>query len=248
MPTRTPSTRPSRGSPPSSRAAVTVCFDLDGTLLDSHDGLVRSYAHALAAMGRPPAAPEALRSCIGPPIRENLARLLGTTDPASIEAAVTAFRARYDAVGWSESRLYEGVVPMLAAVRDLGVRVLIATAKPQKFTDRIVAHFGLDRLVHAAFGPTLDGSLDDKRRLLAHVIETTSIDPARATLVGDRHTDVVAATTHGLFPLGVAWGYGSRDELYGAGAAIVVDTPGEALAAIVRWIESAAFPAAEDPA
>lgn len=233
-------------SPAASAATLTVCFDLDGTLLDSHDGLVRSYAHALAATGRPPADPEALRACIGPPLRENLARLLGTTDPTTIEAAVTAFRARYDAVGWSESRLYDGVVPMLAAVRDLGVRVLIATAKPQKFTDRIVAHFGLDRLVDAAFGPTLDGSLDDKRRLLAHVIATTSLVPSRATLVGDRHTDVVAATTHGLFPVGVSWGYGSRDELLTAGAAIVVDSPDAALAALVQWMESAAPRAEED--
>jgi len=214
----------------------TVCFDLDGTLLDSHDGLTRSYAHALTALGHPLPPPEALRACIGPPLRDNFARLLGTHDVARIEEAVRVFRVRYDAVGWAESRLYEGVLAMLAAVGDLGARVLIATAKPQKFTDRIVAHFGLDRFVEAAYGPTLDGSLDDKRRLVAHMIERTGLLPRRAALVGDRHTDVVAATTHGMLPVGVTWGYGSRAELTEAGATIVVDRPEDVVATIAAWM------------
>jgi len=214
----------------------TVCFDLDGTLLDSHDGLTRSYAHALTALGHPLPPPEALRACIGPPLRDNFARLLGTHDVARIEEAVRVFRVRYDAVGWAESRLYEGVLAMLAAVGDLGARVLIATAKPQKFTDRIVAHFGLDRFVEAAYGPTLDGSLDDKRRLVAHMIERTGLLPGRAALVGDRHTDVVAATTHGMLPVGVTWGYGSRAELTEAGATIVVDRPEDVVATIAAWM------------
>jgi phosphoglycolate phosphatase len=216
----------------------TVCFDLDGTLLDSHDGLTRSYAHALAELGVPSPPPEELRACIGPPLRENFARLLRTDDAARVEEAVRVFRVRYDAVGWAEGRLYDGVLAMLGAVRALGTRVLIATAKPQKFTDRIVAHFGLDRFVEAAFGPTLDGSLDDKRRLVAHVIERTGLTPARAALVGDRHTDVVAATTHGLLPVGVTWGFGTRAELVEAGATIVVDRPDDVVATLAAWLEA----------
>lgn len=214
----------------------TVCFDLDGTLLDSHDGLTRSYAHALTVLGHPLPPPEALRACIGPPLRDNFARLLGTDDVARIEEAVRVFRVRYDAVGWSEGRLYDGVLAMLEAVGALGARVLIATAKPQKFTDRIVAHFGLDRVVEAAFGPTLDGSLDDKRRLVAHMIERTGLRPAHAALVGDRHTDVVAATTHGMLPVGITWGFGSREELTDAGATIVVDRPDEVVATVAAWM------------
>ncbi|MFO0933145.1 MAG: HAD hydrolase-like protein [Planctomycetota bacterium] len=218
----------------------TVCFDLDGTLLDSHDGLTRSYAHALTTLGHPLPPPEALRACIGPPLRDNFARLLGTRDVERIEEAVRVFRVRYDAVGWSEGRLYDGVLEMLAAVAALGARVLIATAKPQKFTDRIVAHFGLDRHVEAAFGPTLDGSLDDKRRLVAHMIERTGLDPSRAALVGDRHTDVVAATAHGLWPVGITWGFGSRAELLEAGATTIVDRPDEVVAVVARWLDGAA--------
>ena len=82
----------------------TVLFDLDGTLIDSFEGLTRSYAHALSALGRTPPPPEGLRDCIGPPLRRNFARLLGTDDPVLLEAAVAHFRERYSAVGWTECR------------------------------------------------------------------------------------------------------------------------------------------------
>jgi phosphoglycolate phosphatase len=208
-------------------AVATVLFDLDGTILDSFEGLSRSYAHAVVSLGLPEPTLEALRPCIGPPLRENLARLLATADRARIEEAVAIFRARYDAVGWKESHLYEGALDMLAAVARTAARVLVLTAKPQKFTDRIVEHYGLDRVIAGAFGPTLDGKLDDKRVLLAHVIEKTGLDPTRAAVVGDRHTDMAAAVTHGALPIGVTWGYGSAEELLTAGARFLCATPPE---------------------
>lgn len=217
-----------------SRAPLaTVLFDLDGTLLDSFEGLARCYAHAVTTLGLPEPAESDLRPCIGPPLRRNLARLLGTDDAATVERAVGVFRARYDAVGWAESRLYDGVLAMLEAVRALGVAVLVATAKPQTFTDRIVAHYGLDAHLDGAFGPTLDGSLDDKRRLLAHVRERTGFRPEAAAMVGDRENDVVAALAHGVLPVGVLWGYGSADELTSAGAAHLCARPEDVVARLV---------------
>jgi phosphoglycolate phosphatase len=204
---------------------LTVLFDLDGTILDSFEGLSRSYAHAVTSLGLPEPTLDALRPCIGPPLRENFARLLATTDRERIEHAVAFFRGRYDAIGWKESRLYDGALDMLDAVARTAARVLVLTAKPQKFTDRIVAHFGLDRVIAGAYGPTLDGTLDDKRVLLAHVIEKTGLDPTRAAVVGDRHTDMAAAVTHGALPVGVTWGYGSAEELLGAGAKFLCATP-----------------------
>ena len=208
----------------------TVLFDLDGTLIDSFEGLTRSYAHALSALGRTPPPPEGLRDCIGPPIRRNFARLLGTDDPVLLEAAVAHFRERYSAVGWTECRLYDGVLAMVDAVRERGARVYVATAKPQTFTDRILAHVGLATHVDGAFGPPLDGSMDDKRILLRHALATAGIDARAAALVGDRDNDVRAALANGVLPVGITWGYGSREELVGSGAVLVLDTPAEVVA------------------
>jgi phosphoglycolate phosphatase len=212
----------------------TILFDLDGTLIDSFEGLTRCYAHALSSLGRVPPPPEGLRDCIGPPIRRNFARLLGSEDPALLESAVHHFRERYASVGWTECHLYAGVLEMVDGVRALGARVYVATAKPQTFADRILARLGLTERIDGAFGPPLDGSMDDKRILLGHALRTASIDAASAALVGDRDNDVRAALAHGVLPVGVTWGFGSREELVLAGAALVLDSPPDVVARLGR--------------
>ena len=53
--------------------ATALLFDLDGTLTDNFAGITRSIQHALAAMGAVPPPESALRSCVGPPLRQSLA-------------------------------------------------------------------------------------------------------------------------------------------------------------------------------
>jgi hypothetical protein len=44
-------------------------------------------------------------------------------------------------------------------------------------------------------------------------------------MVGDRAHDIVGAKAHGVFPIGVLWGYGSHDELVAAGATTLCEQP-----------------------
>jgi phosphoglycolate phosphatase len=213
-------------------ARDTAVFDLDGTLIDSFEGITRCYQHALERMGCRVPPQEELRSCIGPPIRGNFPRLLGGDDAERIERAVAFYRERYDVHGWRECALYPGVEDMLRALHARGTRLLVATAKPQVYTDRILAHLGLAPLFERVFGTTLDGALDDKRRLLAHAVREASLDPAACAMVGDRANDVTAARTHAFHPVGVLWGYGSREELEGAGAEVVCATPDDVVRAL----------------
>ncbi len=212
---------------------TTAIFDLDGTLVDSFDGITRCYVHAVVALGRAEPTVEELRNCIGLPMRDNFRRLLATDDAALVERAVATFRARYDPVGWTETRVYEGVPEMLQALRDRGLALFVATVKPQVFADRILSRFGLERFFERAFGASLDGALDVKERLLAHALSATRADPAATCYVGDRGLDVLAARALRLLPVGVSWGFGSRDELASAGAAHVCATPAEVVSALL---------------
>ena len=197
-------------------AVPVLVFDLDGTLSDNYEGITRSIRHALERLGVPAPDETTLRACVGPPLRESLARLLPSPDAAAIEAALAAYRERFDDVGWRENTLYDGVPEALAALATDGARMYVCTTKPEVFATRIVAHFGLDALVTRVYGVDLAGALDDKRALLAHLLATESLAPARAIMVGDRHLDVRAAQANGTRAVGVLWGYGSAAELAGA--------------------------------
>lgn len=218
-------------------AASALLFDLDGTLTDNFSGIARSIRHALRAMGAKPPPETALRSCVGPPLRQSFARLLATDDALEIERAIAHYRNRYAETGWRENVVYAGIATALARCADAGTTLILCTSKPQPYAERIVAHFGLAPHFRAIYGADLEGTRDDKTKLLAHLVHREGLDGAACTMIGDREHDVHAAHANGVRAVGVLWGYGSRDELSQAGAEAIVDTPEElpgALAALAR--------------
>jgi phosphoglycolate phosphatase len=210
---------------------TTVLFDLDGTLTDNYPGISRSIAHALAAMGMEPPAPDVLRRCVGPPLRESFAWLLETSDPLVIEHAITLYRERYADVGWRENTMYDGIEDAVARLANT-VPVYVCTSKPSIFAQRIVTLFGLAPYVRRVYGANLDGALDDKAKLLAHAARSEGFDPEAAVLIGDRAQDVRAARLNAARAIGVLWGYGSREEL--ADAHAIVAAPAEIDDAVAR--------------
>ncbi len=218
---------PATGAVPASTAraatAAAWLFDLDGTLTDSRPGIVASIRHALSRMGAPDPGDAALGACLGPPLRQSFARLLGTRDAASVDRAIDHYRERFADVGWRENAVYPGVAEVLARLAARGTPMLVCTSKPQVYATRIVEHFGLAPHFRAVHGPGLDGRHDDKRELLAHVLAQHGLRGGAATLVGDRDNDLAAARANGSAMIGVLWGYGSREELAGADA--LVETP-----------------------
>ena len=202
-----------------------LLLDLDGTLSDNFAGIAASIRHALSVLSAPPVDDATLRACVGPPLRESFARLLEGADTALIERAIAAYRERYGALGWQENVAYPGVGAALEGLSRKGARLFICTSKAEPYAKRIIAHFGFDAFIERVYGADLAGTLDDKRRLLAHVIASEALDPRDCTMIGDRHHDLRAARSNATGAIGVLWGYGSAEEL--AGADRLLQTPDE---------------------
>lgn len=211
-----------------------ILFDLDGTLTDPREGITRSIAHALARCGHAAPPLEDLTFAIGPPLRATLAKLIGTTSREAVEAALAHYRERFADVGLFENSPYEGMPQALTALRDAGHRLYVATSKPRVYAERIIRHFAFDAHFEAVHGCELDGTREDKRDLLAHLFARHGLDPTRAWMVGDRDVDMVAARCHGAKAIGALWGYGSRAELLGAGAQVLVETPAQIPETLLR--------------
>ncbi len=188
-----------------------VFVDLDGTLVNSAPGIFAALRHALAGVGAPEADDDALRLCVGPPLHESLGRL-GVPEPHRARAR-DLYRAHYDDGGLFDALVFEGAHEMLERLRARGYRLALATAKPLPPAQRITAHFGFQPHFDAEFGPGLDGTLGDKRDLLAHAVKATGADPARSYMLGDRLHDALAASANGVAPIGALWGFGGREEL-----------------------------------
>jgi len=204
---------------------TTILLDLDGTLIDPAPGILGCCRHVLEALGCPVDPEEDLRWVIGPPPRQSFARLLGGRgDP---EEAVRLYRARYGVSGLFEAAVYPGVIDALSALRARGLTLIVCTSKARPFAQRIVEHFGLAPFLAGVYGAELDGRLDDKGDLIAHLLGAEGLAPEAACMVGDREYDMRAAARHGIPAIGVLWGYGDAAELQGAGATTLIASPDE---------------------
>ncbi len=221
-----------------------VLLDLDGTLTDSEPGIGRSLIHAFTECGYPAPTDQMIRSMIGPPFEVSFPE--HGIDVHDIERIIAAYRVRYEDVGLFENRLYDGVIDMMDALKTAGHTLTLATAKPEIVAVRITEHFGLTSYFRTEVGSSIE--IGSGRRTKAEVIgeafnrlgisahDRIALD--HVVMVGDRDHDVEGAHMHAIDCIGVAWGFGSHEELHGAGARVVVDTPAEVVGAVAATYRS----------
>ncbi len=183
-----------------------VGFDLDMTLIDSRPGIAATYRALTARTGVHVDADLAV-SRLGPPLRTELRHWFPEED---IERTVTTYRALYREHAITPTLPMPGAVEALAAVRELGLRVVVVTSKLGVLADLHLAHLGMaaDELAGDLFA-------EGKAAALA--------EHGVRWYVGDHVGDMVAARTAGVPGIGVAAGPCRPDELWAAGAAYVLD-------------------------
>lgn len=212
-----------------------LLFDLDGTLTDSREGVVRCIQHALECMGRgvPPAT--ALTTCVGPPLAGSFARLLETSDAALIDQAIEAYRQRFERFGMFENAVYPGIRDALTEFVTAGHNLCVVTVKPRLYARQILEYFALAGLFSAVYGPDLGDRQYTKSELIREACSGKGLAFGSGVMVGDRAEDILGAKESGLRSIGVTWGYGERAELEAAQPDRLVSSSEE----LVEYIRSA---------
>lgn len=200
-----------------------VFFDLDGTLTDSSEGIEKSAAGALDAFGIAYDSLDDLSVFIGPPLRAMFPKW-GVPEDKTDEA-IRIFRRRYNTVGKFENHPYPGIAEMLGHLKDAGLKLAVATSKPEPMAKEILKHFHLDGYFDVIAGATYDKSRESKEAILRYLLDMCSAEDA--VLVGDTVYDTEGAEAVGIASIGAAWGFGSTDEMKEKGALRIVRTPGE---------------------
>ena len=201
-----------------------VLLDLDGTLVDSQQGILASCRVALRALGRELDDTIDITRIIGPPLEDVMQFLLQPYGDDRVGEAVAAFRQHYGEIGLLRSQPYPGIGDSLRQMQQAGLRLYVATSKRATFARRILEHLELAPFFDAIHGSVPGGELDHKPELLAHILSEHDISPAHSLMVGDRRYDISGAHAVGMRALGVLWGYGKRDELETAGADALVES------------------------
>ena len=211
-----------------------VLFDLDGTLSDSAPGILGSLRHAFDVNGLPRLDPTTERALLGPPFYQSLPPLIGE---AALPDVIAAYRDDYGRTGMYQTSVYPGVRAVLEGLPATGVRMAVATSKPEAYAVPILEYLGLTEFFETVGGDELDGSLRTKALVGKVLARLGEPDPTTVIMVGDRVHDVEGARDHGIATIGAGWGYATPGELVAAQPLTICATPADL--AVVLGVDGA---------
>ena len=202
-----------------------ILFDLDGTLTESGEGIINCVQYALEKLGKKEEHPENLQCFIGPPLKEQFMKYAGLGEEEG-EKAVVYYRERYTTTGIFENRLYPKIPELLELLKINNKILAVASSKPEVYVKQILEHFQIADYFTAIVGSELDGRRTEKAEVIEEALRRMHLEEERdkVLMVGDRSHDVQGAISCGLQCIGVAYGYGSREELEKAGAVYIADS------------------------
>ena len=205
-----------------------VLFDLDGTLVNSQEGITKGVQYALREyLGIEEPDLESLRCFIGPPLALMFDQKYHV--PAEkIEPTVKKYREYYDEIGVHQCELYPGVEEMLQSLHRKGYVIGLASSKPESSCIEILKHKKIDGLFDYIVGASMGPERREKALVLQEAFRRMNVtDMHEVVLIGDTKYDAIGAKKAGIDCIGVTYGFGTREELVESGAVAVFDTTAE---------------------
>ena len=202
---------------PSATAPLTVGFDLDLTLVDSHERIISAFIRALGDLGVEVSSEE-LTPHLGMPLAHTAAAVGAAVDA---DALVLRYRHYYDEPDAPRTLPMPGALEALHCVRAAGGRTVVVSAKYTPAVHKALAEAGLTGLVDVAYG-----ELFARDKASALIAEDASI------YVGDHPGDMTAARTAGAYAVGVTTGANDKAALLAAGADLALPD----LDTFVAWL------------
>ncbi|TFY96518.1 HAD family hydrolase [Ramlibacter rhizophilus] len=181
-----------------------IAFDWDGTLFDSTAIIVRCIQRAVVDVGGREPSERSAAYVIGMSLHQALAHAAPDVPADKYPELGARYRHHY-AAHHDDLCLFEGVLPMLQALKARHHRLAVATGKSRR---------GLDEALHsAALAGVFDGSRTADETagkphplMLHELMEEFGVAPARTLMIGDTTHDLQMARNAGCAAVGVSYG------------------------------------------
>ncbi len=208
---------------------TTLCvFDWDGTLADSQTKIVDCLRRSFARLGAEPLDDARLASIIGLGLPEAARDLYPGCDDAFVSGFVQHYRDLWLAPESPPARLFSGVPEVLAAVRERGIVMAVATGKSRRGLDRELDETGLGDFFASTRCADETCSKPDPQMLL-ELLKVTDMPAAQALMIGDSHWDLRMAAAANVRSVAVSYGAQPIEQLRAHGPAACIDQLDELL-------------------
>lgn len=204
-----------------------VVFDLDGTLTNTLTDLKNSVNFALKNQGFPEKTLAEIRSFVGNGVRKLVERAVPfSADSETVEKVFADFRKHYAVHCLDTTAPYDGVVDVLRALKEVGVRTAIVSNKSHPEVQGIAERF-FAGLIDKAVGVSDRIACKPAPDAVNFALSELKTDKKDCVLVGDSLVDMATAANSGLPFIAVTWGFVDKDVLIGKGASVTADDAAE---------------------
>lgn len=205
-----------------------VIFDFDGTVADTRRGVFDSIIYALTSYGYEVPDETVLNSFLGPPLHASFKKTTSCSDEMA-ETLTAKYRELYTDNAMYRLHLFDGMEEMLKEMKAKGIKMAIASSKPQKFFSKLLEYLEITEYFDVVCGASLDTIHNTKQAIIAKAIKELSAEKDKTLMVGDRVFDIDGAKQNGIKSAGVVFGFDYTEELKNAGADFIVNNTDELL-------------------
>lgn len=183
-----------------------VLFDLDGTLLDTSEGIKHSVRYTLSKMGYNELPEDTILKFVGPPIQNSLMTYCGV-DVEEAQRGANVFREFYKSQALFEASLYDGIFDLLKELKSRGIRIGVATYKREDYALELLAKFKITTYCDVIHGADNNNVLT-KADIVEKCISELGAQKEQTILVGDTDHDAKGAAEANVNFVAVSWGFG----------------------------------------
>lgn len=202
-----------------------VLFDLDGTLVDTSEGILESIRLAVEELGIDNINAEDMIRFIGPPLKTAFIEFCGMSSEQAEEVS-KVFRKYYNEKGKFACALYPQMRETLSELKQCGYTLVVATSKPTVFAMDILKYLKIEHFFDEIVGSNMDNTRSAKHEVIQYILDKYNVrNLDQVVMIGDKSQDLIGAEKCRIHGIGVTYGFGTYEELAGAKHDVLLPAP-----------------------
>ncbi len=187
-----------------------ILFDIDGTLIFSHKGLLAGHKYAFKHLGLPMPDEDTLKKCMGPSPMYSIKEILKVPED-KIELAYIINRGYVYTKGYAEFDIIEGMDKLVRELYEAGYKLYTASTKVEWICELCIEKTGVADCFEKVCGAGNDGvTRQSKDDVIKYAMANGAKD---CIIIGDRKFDIDSGKSCGIDTIGITFGYGSEEEI-----------------------------------
>lgn len=201
-----------------------LIFDFDGTLADTHIGIVRTFQETFRTMGFEVPSEEKITSTIGLTLKDGVLKASEGMSDDDADRAVVEYRRIFPDIAYPLTTAFPEVIDTLEEIRRRGIRMAIATSRSHASLNDLAEQIGVKKFFECMMAAEDVAVHKPAPDLALKTMNEMNASPSETLVIGDATYDLLMGRNAGCRVCGVTWGNQSRQQLETAGPDYIIDS------------------------